>query len=186
MESIAPSANQSLAYNINHPNSFILSVKRIRSVGLVEACTIRSVGLVEACTIACHFSLNLNKSSMSDIGNYTMEGRDIQPSKNLYPNCILWSPLPPITWLLPFIGHTGIADSQGVIHDFAGPYHIGEVVVLTIRQSYIYMLGVGKMAFGSPTRYIQLDPVKCRDMSWDDGVHEGCTICKLKHKSHAT
>ena len=27
--------------------------------------------------------------------------------------CILWSPLPFITWLLPFIGHLGIADSKG-------------------------------------------------------------------------
>jgi hypothetical protein len=29
-----------------------------------------------------------------------------------------------ITWFLPFIGHTGIAMSNGVIHDFAGPYFI--------------------------------------------------------------
>jgi len=25
-------------------------------------------------------------------------------------------------WLLPFVGHLGIADRSGVIHDFAGPY----------------------------------------------------------------
>jgi transmembrane protein 222 len=90
-----------------------------------------------------------------------MESRDVQPGKNLYPYCILWSPLPPITWILPFIGHTGIADSQGVIHDFAGPYHIG----------------VGNMAFGAPTRYIQLNPELCKEFGWDDGLHEGCTIC---------
>lgn len=99
--------------------------------------------------------------------SYKMESRQIQPSKNLYPYCVLWSPLPPITWLFPFIGHTGIADSQGIIHDFAGPYHIG----------------VGKMAFGSPTRYIQLDPEMCKNMSWDDGLQEGCTICTL-HEPH--
>ena len=29
-----------------------------------------------------------------------------------------------ITWFLPFIGHTGIANSEGIIHDFAGPYTI--------------------------------------------------------------
>ena len=51
--------------------------------------------------------------------------KTIQPNKNLYPHCILWSPLPPITWILPFIGHTGISDSEGVIYDFAGPYTIG-------------------------------------------------------------
>jgi len=60
----------------------------------------------------------------------------VDPARNRYPYCIVWSPLPPITWLLPFIGHTGICDSEGVIWDFAGPYTIG-------RE---------KMAFGSPTR----------------------------------
>jgi len=38
-----------------------------------------------------------------------------------YPFCIVWTPLPGITTLLPFIGHMGIADSRGVIYDFAGP-----------------------------------------------------------------
>jgi hypothetical protein len=79
-----------------------------------------------------------------------------QPNKNLYPHCILWSPLPPITWILPFIGHTAIANSEGIIYDFAGPYTIG----------------VEHMAFGNPTRYIQLDPAECSNMSWDEGVDE--------------
>ena len=39
---------------------------------------------------------------------------------------ILWSPLPPITWLIPFIGHMGIATSRGVACDFQGPYTVGE------------------------------------------------------------
>lgn len=84
----------------------------------------------------------------------------VDPQRNRYPHCILWSPLPPITWLFPFIGHTGIADSQGVIYDFAGPFTIGKE----------------HMAFGEPTRYIQLDPQKCRDMDWDRGVREGCNM----------
>jgi hypothetical protein len=33
--------------------------------------------------------------------------------------------LPLISNLLPWIGHTGIGDSRGRIHDFAGPYTIG-------------------------------------------------------------
>jgi hypothetical protein len=37
-----------------------------------------------------------------------------------YPYCIVWTPLPPITWLVPFIGHMGIATSAGIIYDFAG------------------------------------------------------------------
>ena len=67
-----------------------------------------------------------------------------------YPCCILWSPLPPITWILPFIGHTGIADQNGVIYDFAGPYTIGRV----------------NMAFGPPTRYLKLDPNSCTLTDW--------------------
>ena len=51
--------------------------------------------------------------------------------------CVVWSPLPPITWILPFIGHTGIADSRGVVSDFQGPYTVGDR---------------GRMAFGAPTR----------------------------------
>ena len=28
------------------------------------------------------------------------------------------------------------------------------------------------MAFGNPTRYIQLDPEECSNLSWDEGVEE--------------
>ena len=58
------------------------------------------------------------------------------------PYCIVWTPLPFITWLLPFIGHMGICDSRGAVYDFAGPYTIG----------------VDEMAFAAPTRYLVLDP----------------------------
>lgn len=84
----------------------------------------------------------------------------IDVSKSRYPYCVVWSPLPPITWILPFVGHTGIADSDGVIWDFAGPYTIGR----------------DQMAFGAPTRYIKLDPRLCRDMEWDKGIEAGCEI----------
>jgi hypothetical protein len=55
---------------------------------------------------------------------------------------ILWSPLPPITWIIPFIGHTGIANSIGVSSDFQGPYFVGDQ---------------GRMAFGDPTRVLKVD-----------------------------
>lgn len=56
--------------------------------------------------------------------------------------CILWSPLPPITFILPFIGHMGISDSNGIASDFQGPYNVGDQ---------------GRMAFGSPTRALKAD-----------------------------
>ena len=30
-----------------------------------------------------------------------------------FPFCLVWSPIPLLTWLVPFIGHLGIADSKG-------------------------------------------------------------------------
>ena len=72
----------------------------------------------------------------------TLPTTHIDVANNRYPYCIVWSPLPLITWLCPVIGHMGICDSQGVIWDFAGPY--------TINRD--------DMAFGRPTRYLQLDP----------------------------
>ena len=62
--------------------------------------------------------------------------------------------------MLPFIGHMGIADSRGVIYDFAGPYHIGE----------------DNMAFGAPTRYLQLDPGEMHGEDWDHALLAGCEI----------
>lgn len=72
------------------------------------------------------------------------EGYHINYETDKYPFCIVWTPIPLLTWLFPFIGHMGIALSNGVIRDFAGPYFVSE----------------DNMAFGRPTRYIILDPLK--------------------------
>ncbi|KAF5224958.1 hypothetical protein ECC02_001891 [Trypanosoma cruzi] len=61
----------------------------------------------------------------------------IDPSEEHYPFCIVWTPIPVLSWIFPFIGHVGICDSAGRIHDFEGPYHIG----------------VDKMLFGNPAKY---------------------------------
>lgn len=76
---------------------------------------------------------------------------------------IVWSPLPPITWIFPFIGHTGISTSTGVVSDFRGPYYVGTD---------------GKMAFGNPTRYIPLISMKQPNVNssaeiqrqWDEAI----------------
>jgi len=54
----------------------------------------------------------------------------------------------------------GISDSDGVMYDFAGPFTIG----------------VGKLAFGPPTKFLKLDPSKCTVNNWDAGVKSGCEI----------
>jgi hypothetical protein len=53
-----------------------------------------------------------------------LEKAKIDPERARFPYCIVWTPLPLISWFLPFIGHTGIAMSDGIIHDFAGPYYV--------------------------------------------------------------
>lgn len=86
---------------------------------------------------------------------------DIESDK--YPYCIVWTPIPVLTWFFPFIGHMGIAMSNGVIRDFAGPYYVSE----------------DNMAFGRPTRYIQLNVTKVRNRSpyeWDEAVSKASVV----------
>ena len=58
-----------------------------------------------------------------------------------FPLCITWTPIPMITWFLPFIGHTGLCGADGVIHDFAGPYYVSE----------------DDFAFGECHKYVMID-----------------------------
>ena len=44
----------------------------------------------------------------------------IKPDDNIFPFCIVWTPMPIISWFLPMIGHVGICTSEGIIHDYAG------------------------------------------------------------------
>eukprot|EP01138_Halocafeteria_seosinensis_P015875 gb/GECG01016201.1/.p1 GENE.gb/GECG01016201.1/~~gb/GECG01016201.1/.p1 ORF type:complete len:201 (+),score=6.68 gb/GECG01016201.1/:1-603(+) len=70
----------------------------------------------------------------------------IDVNRDRFPFCIVWTAIPCLTWLFPVVGHMGIADSKGIIYDFAGPYTIGQ----------------DDMAFGRPVRYVQLDPRKAK------------------------
>ncbi|KAI6184357.1 hypothetical protein M3Y97_00587500 [Aphelenchoides bicaudatus] len=82
----------------------------------------------------------------------------INENNHRFPFCIVWTPIPLITWLFPFIGHMGIATSKGVIRDFAGSYYVSE----------------DDMAFGWPTSYLQLMPSKVEGgaQAWDHAVLE--------------
>ncbi|XP_037915901.1 transmembrane protein 222 [Hermetia illucens] len=79
-----------------------------------------------------------------------------------YPHCIVWTPIPVLTWFFPFIGHMGIAMSNGVIRDFAGPYFVSE----------------DDMAFGNPTRYLILDPYRVEGglTEWDESVSKASVV----------
>lgn len=56
--------------------------------------------------------------------DYESKDRTSVPSKDYYPMCLVWSPIPILTTFIPVIGHLGITTSEGQIHDFAGSYFI--------------------------------------------------------------
>ncbi|GET89736.1 hypothetical protein, conserved [Leishmania tarentolae] len=64
----------------------------------------------------------------------------IDPVREHYPFCIVWSPIPILSWILPFVGHIAVCDSQGRVYDFQGSYLIGQ----------------DRMLFGSPVKYWDL------------------------------
>ncbi|MFH4978542.1 hypothetical protein AB6A40_005251 [Gnathostoma spinigerum] len=100
-------------------------------------------------------------------GKFTLSGpMEVNPSKRRYPFCVVWTPIPVITWIFPLIGHMGIATSKGVIRDFAGSYFVSE----------------DDMAFGWPTKYWQLDPnmVDGAAEAWDRAVKDASN----EYKNH--
>ncbi|GJQ65998.1 hypothetical protein Trydic_g4091 [Trypoxylus dichotomus] len=88
----------------------------------------------------------------------------IDKTRDRFPFCIVWTPIPILTWLFPIIGHMGVALSNGVIRDFAAPYTVTE----------------DNMAFGRPTKYWELTPAKASGgvSGWDHGVIEASEIYK--------
>ena len=80
--------------------------------------------------------------------------KSVDIAQSRYPYCVVWTPLPLITSLFPFVGHTGICTSEGIIHDFSGSYSIT----------------VDDMAFGLPTKYVQLE-INDDDL-WDKAIEK--------------
>nr|CAD7590375.1 unnamed protein product [Timema genevievae] len=119
-----------------------------------------SVGVEENYTISPQSGMNssLSRDQLIDI--------PIDHKRSRYPFCIVWTPIPFLTWILPFIGHMGIATSNGVIRDFAGPYVVAE----------------DNMAFGRPTKYWQLKSHLARGGStgWDSAVREASEVYKTR------
>ncbi len=82
------------------------------------------------------------------------------PAKEFFPMCIVWSPIPMLTWMLPVSGHLGMSDSSGLISDFAGTFHIHQ--------------NRKKTAFGGVTKFL---PVKASDLhALPSGTSESAAI----------
>ncbi|NXW45552.1 TM222 protein, partial [Nyctiprogne leucopyga] len=96
-------------------------------------------------------------------------GAGLDAERGRFPYCVVWTPIPVLTWLFPIIGHMGICTSTGVIRDFAGPYFVSE----------------DNMAFGKPVKYWKLDPSKVYSTganAWDTAVHDASE--EYKHRMH--
>lgn len=92
---------------------------------------------------------------------------DVERSR--FPYCVVWTPIPVLTWFFPIIGHMGICTSTGVIRDFAGPYFVSE----------------DNMAFGKPAKFWKLDPGQVYASgpnAWDTAVHDASE--EYKHRMH--
>ena len=81
----------------------------------------------------------------------------IFPSKNRYPYCIVWTPIPFLTYIIPFIGQTGIANSKGIIHDYSASFFVN----------------VDDFSFGKPTKYLQLDLNEKEKFDYDKAIEKG-------------
>ncbi|KAG2433736.1 hypothetical protein HXX76_008099 [Chlamydomonas incerta] len=80
------------------------------------------------------------------------------------PYALVWTPIPIISWLMPFIGHLGVCASSGRTYDFAGPYTVNEDDLL----------------FGRPMRFVTLNPRaarKCGAAGTASGGADGRTAC---------
>ena len=80
--------------------------------------------------------------------------KEIKTDQARFPLCITWTHLPMITWLLPSIGHTGICTSDGIIHDFAGPYFIS----------------IDDFSFGSTVKYLKLEVTEAELAKFNESI----------------
>ncbi|TRZ15600.1 hypothetical protein HGM15179_011531 [Zosterops borbonicus] len=108
-----------------------------------------------------------------------------------FPHCVVWTPIPVLTWLFPIIGHMGICTSAGVIRDFAGPYFVSVSASCTQQRLLPLLTGggaAGEQCKGNsshPSRYWKLDPSKVYATgpnAWDTAVHDASE--EYKHRMH--
>lgn len=131
--------------------------------------------------------IELMISTSSGIQHDPWPLEEIEPKAAKFPCCLVWIPLPVVSWLAPFIGHVGICRENGTILDFSGSNFVN----------------LDSFAFGPPARYLQLDREKCcfppnlaghkckngyqhsengSAISWDDALQQ--SIRNFEHRSY--
>lgn len=76
-------------------------------------------------------------SSMST--HWPLEPIDLKRLK--FPCCLVWTPLPVVSWLAPYMGHVGICREDGTVLDFFGSN----------------LVNVGDFGYGTIARYLPLN-----------------------------
>ena len=105
----------------------------------------------------------INTKKMSELKSVEVYPSSETSQKNIdlrsshFPYCIVWTPIPLLTYLFPCIGHTGVGNSSGIIHDFASSFFVS----------------VDDFAFGKPTKYIQLELTEQEKYDWDRAILKG-------------
>lgn len=110
---------------------------------MAELHKIMSLGRLPRTSIKATFDVE-HMGSASGIQHEFWPLAEINPQVARFPCCLVWTPLPVVSWLAPFIGHVGICREDGVILDFSGSNFIN----------------IDDFAFGAPARYIQLEREK--------------------------
>ncbi len=106
---------------------------------------------------------NESSNNQFSINNISDQNTDISSRKKInlslshFPYCIVWTPIPLLTYLFPSIGHCGIGTSSGIIHDFSGSFFVS----------------VDNFAFGKPTKYVKLDLTEQEKYNWDRAIEKG-------------
>eukprot|EP00927_Polykrikos_kofoidii_P076217 TRINITY_DN7301_c0_g1_i1.p1 TRINITY_DN7301_c0_g1~~TRINITY_DN7301_c0_g1_i1.p1 ORF type:complete len:226 (-),score=21.73 TRINITY_DN7301_c0_g1_i1:98-736(-) len=93
----------------------------------------------------------------------------IDVDRDLFPRCIVWTPIHGCTWCFPFVGHMGIATERGEVWEFMG----GGATPAP----------KGGLSFGPVCRYVQLNRGWIRrGGSWDAGIANG--IKRVQNNPH--
>eukprot|EP00747_Dinoflagellata_sp_TGD_P209661 gnl/TRDRNA2_/TRDRNA2_83036_c0_seq1.p1 gnl/TRDRNA2_/TRDRNA2_83036_c0~~gnl/TRDRNA2_/TRDRNA2_83036_c0_seq1.p1 ORF type:complete len:241 (-),score=32.38 gnl/TRDRNA2_/TRDRNA2_83036_c0_seq1:98-757(-) len=92
----------------------------------------------------------------------------IDPSRDCFPRCIVWTIFPFCSACLPFVGHMGIGNSRGEVFEFMG--------------GGAFRAPQGGLSFFPVTRYVQLSPRLVRRGTWDEAILT--TIRKYKGVGH--
>ena len=82
---------------------------------------------------------------------------EISIEYNIFPYCLVWTPLPILTLIFPSFGHSGIGDSNGMVHDFT--------------ESYI--IRFHDFIFGKPTKYFRLELTGEEITNFDKAIEKG-------------